>query len=88
MCFLFNFKTSYLKLYSDDYNKAGECKIIVYCEEQKTVNEFDFRIDLIEDGRLIISRTFIDAHNLKTSLDYHVISTESLANDDETVIVE
>ena len=85
---LLNFKTSYLKLDNDYQNKIGECKIIVYCEEQKTVNEFDFQITLTEDKRLIISRIFIDAYNLKTSLDYDVTSTESLANDDETVIVE
>lgn len=85
---LLNFKTSYLKLNSDSQNKVGDCKIIVYCEEQKTVNEFDFQIDLSEDERLIISRVFNDAYNFKSSLDYVVISTESLANDDETEIVE
>ena len=85
---LFNFKTSYLKLDSDYQNKVGECKIIVYCEEQKTVNEFNFSIDLSGDERLVISRVFNDANNFKTSLDYVVISTESLANDDETTIVE
>ncbi|MCI6614891.1 MAG: hypothetical protein MSC51_03530 [Mollicutes bacterium] len=66
----------------------GDCKIIVYCEEQKTVNEFDFSIDIANDKRLLISRTFVDAYNLKISLDYYKTSTESLANDDETVIVE
>lgn len=85
---LLNFKTSYLKLDSDFQNKVGECKIIVYCEEQKTVNEFNFSIDLSGDERLIISRVFNDAYNFKTSLDYDVTSTESLANDDETTIVE
>ena len=85
---LLNFKTSYLYLDDDDLSKVGICTIFVYCKEQATLNEFDFQITLTKDGRLIISRAYIDTFNFKKSINQVATSVESLANDDETEIVE
>lgn len=85
---LFNFKTSYLKLDNDDQSKIGSCKIFVYCKEQGTINELYITIGIDRSKTFTISRVFIDTFNFKKSVNYALVSAESLATDDESAITE